>query len=236
MTCPTAFESRSELQSIAAECAVGNCYKYTWKYGPIAEWDVSHVSNMVKLFYMMTAFNGDISKWDVSKVTDMSSMFYGVKSFNGDISKWDVSSVTTMGGMFNGAESFNSDISKWDVSKVTDMGLMFNGAKSFNHKLCGDAWVNSEANKGQMFDGSSGSICGLCSIIIIAILFLKNPVSSSSQRHIMSNLHLSSSPLSLCSRLPVFNPPALFTQVPMHSPPNPSSLDGVSEGDESEAG
>lgn len=35
---------------------------------------------------------------------------------------------------------------------------MFENAKSFMRKLCGDAWVNSEAPNSAMFKGSSGSI------------------------------------------------------------------------------
>ena len=150
---------------------------------------------------------GPIVEWDVSRVSTMTAMFQDAKSFNGDISKWDVSKVTNMTGMFYDAESFNVDIAKWDVSKVTDMSVMFMGAKSFNRELCGEAWVNSKTGETSMFDGSSGSIsttlCGLWSSLIVIFLFLRNPVSSSPQHHIMSNLHLSffSYPLSSCSRL-----------------------------------
>ena len=244
-TCPTAFKLRDELKNVVDNCLketpVGDCS--TEKYGPIAEWDVSHVSDMSDMFrdadlfnsdiskwdvsevtdtYRMffsarsfnsdiskwdvskvnrmlgmfeyaESFNGDISKWDVSKVTDMLEMFYFAESFNGDISKWDVSKVTDMKWMFSSAISFNVDISKWDVSKVTNMREMFWGARSFNHKLCGKAWVKSKAPKHRMFDLSSGSIstiCGLCSIVVILILFLRNPVTSSSQHNVVSYVHL----------------------------------------------
>ena len=100
----------------------------------------------------------DVSKWDVSSVTNMRGMFHGARSFNMDVSKWDVSSVTDMGQMFRGAVSFNVDVSKWDVSRVTSMNAMFHGASSFNQKLCGEAWVDSKAEKVDMFYGSPGSI------------------------------------------------------------------------------
>ena len=45
------------------------------EYGPIANWDVSAVSDMSGLF-SYSNFNADISNWDTSGVTDMSYMFY----------------------------------------------------------------------------------------------------------------------------------------------------------------
>jgi surface protein len=47
-----------------------------------------------------TATCGPIANWDVSAITDMSSLFYNLKNFDADISGWDTSSVTTMGYMF----------------------------------------------------------------------------------------------------------------------------------------
>jgi len=48
----------------------------TATYGPIADWDVSAITDMSNLFSGLTNFNADISGWDTSSVTDMSSMFY----------------------------------------------------------------------------------------------------------------------------------------------------------------
>ena len=45
------------------------------KYGPIADWCVSAVTDMSYLFELLGRFNGDISSWDTSKVTDMNHMF-----------------------------------------------------------------------------------------------------------------------------------------------------------------
>merc|ERR1719174_2902799 len=101
--------------------------------------------------------HGAIGDWDVSAVTDMSGMFSSASAFNQDLSKWDVSAVTNMRYMFR-ASAFNQDVSKWDVSAVTDMGSMFLRASAFNQKLCGDAWVQSQADKGGMFKDSPGSI------------------------------------------------------------------------------
>ena len=43
---------------------------------------------------------GPIAGWDVSGITDMSGLFYYSSDFNADISNWNTSGVTTMGGMF----------------------------------------------------------------------------------------------------------------------------------------
>ena len=53
---------------------------------------------------------------------------------------------------------FNGDLSKWDVSSVQDMSRMFLSAKLFTQTLCGDAWVQSQAKKDRMFEGSPGGI------------------------------------------------------------------------------
>merc|ERR1712032_1435764 len=95
---------------------------------------------------------------DVSAVTDMWAMFHGASTFNQDLSKWNVSAVADMWAMFSGASAFNQDLSKWDVSAVTDMGYMFQGASAFKRELCGVAWVNSKADKTDMFTDSPGSI------------------------------------------------------------------------------
>ena len=49
---------------------------YIAMYGPIANWDVSAITNMRELFYDLQNFNADISNWDTSKVTDMQQMFH----------------------------------------------------------------------------------------------------------------------------------------------------------------
>merc|ERR1740139_466145 len=60
---------------------------------------------------------GPIADWDVSAITDMSYLFYNLPNFNAEISNWQTSSVTTMGGMFNYASAFNQPLS-FDTSKV----------------------------------------------------------------------------------------------------------------------
>ena len=44
-------------------------------YGPVADWDVSDVTDMYELFYNLQNFNADISNWVTSSVTNMDQMF-----------------------------------------------------------------------------------------------------------------------------------------------------------------
>lgn len=106
------------------------------RYGPIKEWDVSGVTDMVRLFSDCNAFNADLSSWDVSNVTVMHCMFGHCQSFEGrGLSEWAVSGVTTMAVMFLGCDRFNADISEWDVSSVINMENMFYDCEQFNCDL-----------------------------------------------------------------------------------------------------
>ena len=44
-------------------------------YGPVADWDVSAITDMSLLFYQKSNFNADISNWVTSSVTNMNQMF-----------------------------------------------------------------------------------------------------------------------------------------------------------------
>ena len=108
------------------------------KYGPVAAWDVSAVTNMRFLFRDFYRHNVDVSAWDVSAVTNMYGLFNGCTTFNADVSAWDVSAVTNMVWLFNECWSFNGDVSAWDVSAVTEMSGLFMNCKSFSANL--SAW------------------------------------------------------------------------------------------------
>ena len=134
------------------------------RYGPIASWDTSGVTDMEELFSEgwtsgESDFNEDISRWDVSNVVTMRCMFFGATSFNGDLSRWNVSNVVDMHLMFYHATSFNCDLSCWEVGQVGYMSSMFHDATSFTHQL-GGAWATSTADKREMFLDSPGTIAG----------------------------------------------------------------------------
>ena len=68
------FTSKADLRKAAQEYNA-NSLAATDKYGPIANWDVSEISDMSELFRELKSFDADISSWDTSGVTDMSRMF-----------------------------------------------------------------------------------------------------------------------------------------------------------------
>ena len=164
--CNRRLTDRNILDACAAVMREVAPYKHH-KYGPIAVWDVSEVTNMNHLFHpwaipdfiqnftsVAFEFTGDLSEWDVSNVTSMLHMFDGQKAFNSDLSKWDTRNVITMEGMFANATMFNGDLSAWKVSNVRSMARMFQGAHAFQGRglLCWD--VSNVTNMHEMFKGA----------------------------------------------------------------------------------
>ena len=84
------------------------------RYGPIADWDVSAISNMAGVFYNSTNFNADISSWDTSSVTDMTGMFAAARAFNQPLS-FDTSRVTAMMAMFQ-VSLFHTLLAYWPIT------------------------------------------------------------------------------------------------------------------------
>ena len=139
------FTSKANLNTAVTEY-VSNATAATAKYGPIAGWCVSGVTDMSALFDKKRNFNADISGWDTSRVTNMDSMFSYATAFNQPLS-WDTSRVTNMDSMFDSATAFNQPLS-WDTSRVTEMRWMFHEANSLsaaNKLLIRCAWADTPA-------------------------------------------------------------------------------------------
>ncbi|CAE7865204.1 unnamed protein product [Symbiodinium sp. KB8] len=145
-----AFRNHSEMRAAVLKWADGLREEVAATYGEIAQWNVSAITSMRRLFQVCRNFNDDISSWNTSAVTDMGSMFYEAKAFNQPIGSWDTSAVTDMGYMFQYAEAFNHPIGSWDTSAVTDMRCMFADAWAFN-QLIGSWDTSAVTNMRGMF-------------------------------------------------------------------------------------
>ena len=134
-----AFRSFHELRDVVARWQASHSNaadrsEIILKYGEVANWNVSLVTNMSGIF-MASGFNEAIGMWDTSAVTDMTGMFNGASSFNQDIGSWNTSSVTSMYRMFRDAAAFNQDIGSWNTSSVTSMEEMFYTTIAFNQDI-----------------------------------------------------------------------------------------------------
>ena len=99
------------------------------KYGEIADWQVSAVTDMSRLF-MMEDFNENISQWDTGNVTSMWGMFYGCSSFNQPVEGLNTANVTNMKWMFFGCSSYNQPVEGLNTANVTTMKWMFDNCPS----------------------------------------------------------------------------------------------------------
>ena len=72
---PGTFTSTADLKA-AVQAYNDDVASAIATYGPIADWDVSAITDMSELFYNLRNFNADISNWDTSVVTNMDSMFW----------------------------------------------------------------------------------------------------------------------------------------------------------------
>ena len=153
----------------------------------VSRWDVSHVENMLWLFFNCKKFDCDLSNWDVSNVKKTSYMFYDCRNFNCDLSKWNVSNVEDMTCMFGNCikfegkglenwdthnvenikstfldnKSFNADLSKWNISKVKSTLNLFRGCENFSGEWI-YRWDVSNVNEMDcMFKGCENFDCDL---------------------------------------------------------------------------
>ena len=75
---------------------------------------------------------GRIADWDVSGVRSMRRLFECARRFRGYLSLWDVGACENMYGMFNNATAFSADLSAWSLGAGTDTDYMFYDADAFD--------------------------------------------------------------------------------------------------------
>ena len=73
------FADEASLRTAAQEYNT-NVTAATARYGPIADWDVSAITDMSDLFLDLGGFDGNITNWDTSSVTNMHGMFEVVRA------------------------------------------------------------------------------------------------------------------------------------------------------------
>ncbi len=103
---------------------------------PIANWDVSSVTDMGYFFNRQASLSNliPLKNWNVSSVTNMEYMFQGntsIVSLSG-LENWDTSKVANMSFMFNLCDNLTSitAIENWNTSNVTNMSCMFQNTYS----------------------------------------------------------------------------------------------------------
>lgn len=114
----------------------------------INQWDVSHVTNMERMFYKCPGFNVPLNNWNVSNVTNMNQMFEGCFDFNQPLNDWNVSNVKTMKKMFKSCINFNQPLHNWNISNVDDMNEMFMYCTRFDQNLSN--WDLTSKNQNQL--------------------------------------------------------------------------------------
>ena len=72
--CPAIFTTKAALRT-AVQAFNADSTDVIATYGPIAEWDVSAITDMGYLFHGLENFNADISSWNTSSVIAMTGMF-----------------------------------------------------------------------------------------------------------------------------------------------------------------
>ena len=108
---------------------------YKKKYGDPRLWDVSHVTDMSRLFVDCMeiwegriVFNFDLSRWNVSNVTDMES-FFNDRIVSFDLLQWDVSKVENMDYIFKEAQFESNEIMRsienWNVKNLKYIDSLF---------------------------------------------------------------------------------------------------------------
>ena len=97
----------------------GDSELFRTRWGSLANFDTSQVTDFSCLFHSFTAFDSleGVEQWNTSNATSMEYCFFDAHGLRAEsLNQWDVSKVTNMESIFDGALNFNGDISEWKPS------------------------------------------------------------------------------------------------------------------------
>ena len=94
----------------------------------MADWDMSHATNLSFMFQLARKFNTDISSRNTANVTNMSNLFDNAGLFNQPIGTWNVEKVENMNEMLPYTAAFNQNLGAWNPKSLVSATSFFNSS------------------------------------------------------------------------------------------------------------
>ena len=137
----TSFEVTAwgDVQWLDLSWAFSSCQKMTLA-DHAGKPDLSRVTSLHRMFLGCLEMNSaSLADWDVSHITDMNGLFGRTVLFNQDLSRWDVSHVTDMREMFKDARAFNQPLGAWTFAQNVEFEMP-PATSEANYQLSLNAW------------------------------------------------------------------------------------------------
>lgn len=125
---PNDLDGRTDLTDLFSFC------QYL-RYIDVSMWDMSHVTNITRIFHRMGACVLEAGEWDTSNIEHMDSAF---DNFGGELKgfeRWNTSNLVTMTNCFFGAPLRSINLSNWYAPKLTNMSIAFQNSAANIIKL-----------------------------------------------------------------------------------------------------
>ncbi|MGL4948763.1 MAG: BspA family leucine-rich repeat surface protein [Anaeroplasmataceae bacterium] len=118
----------------------------------LANWDVSNILNMNKMFSNTNIKELKIESWKTDSLQAIEYMFRNSNIEKHDLEKFNVSNVTKAINTFEGFKTENLDVSTWNLSQVKDLTRFFYNADLTTLKFEGFKTTNAISMR-EMFRG-----------------------------------------------------------------------------------